>query len=405
MRDSLRFLPLLILYICIVLLASEDKFWGDEERYLWFAKNLTKGYYSPSEPHSINLWNGPGYPLVLFPIVLLKLPLLTAKLLNPLFLFLAIVYFNNTLRLYMKERKAVFFSYLLGGYWPFLRYIHRILTEQLAIFLACGFMFHLCKAFNVERHNKAHLLFASFYLGFLALTKIIFGYVILTGLFLFLIIYIWKRSVKFKRTSLIYLFALTLCVPYLLYTYNLTGKIFYWGNSGGLALYLMSTPYENEWGDWLQRKSVYHQEVFRSYAHLSPIQLDDELKKQAIKNIMNYPYKFLKNWLANVGRLLFHYPYSYTPQKLSTYYYFIPNIFLVVFYVLSIYPSYKGHKLIPPEIWSLILFALIAFGGSTFGNAENRYFWPLIPVFTLWISFVFTNIVKINIKSSENFNK
>ncbi|MEM3000923.1 MAG: hypothetical protein QXP41_01850 [Candidatus Nitrosocaldus sp.] len=367
-----------------------------------FAKNLTEGYYSPSDPYQINLWNGPGYPIVLVPFVLLKLPLLTVKLLNPFFLFLAIIYFNNTLRFYMKDGQALFFSYLLAIYPPFMRYIHRILTEQFAIFLICGLIFHFCKIFRNGKRSSFHIAIASFYLGFLALTKIIFGYVILSGLLLFLVLYLWERRITFRRTLLVYLFAIILCIPYLLYTYHLTGKIFYWGNSGGLALYLMSSPYDDELGDWHERSSEYHQEFFNKlYSDLPPIQRDDELRKEAIKNIVNYPFKFLKNWLANIGRLLFHYPYSYTPQKLSTYFYILPNMFLVVFFTLSIYPAYKAYKLIPFEIWALMLFALIAFTGSTFGNAENRYFWPLVPVFTLWTCFIFSCILKINIKSGE----
>ncbi len=403
MKNSIRFLPLLLLYISIVLIFSENKFWGDEERYVMFAKNLTEGYYSPSDPYRINLWNGPGYPLVLFPFVLLKLPLLTAKLLNPFLLFFAIIYFNNTLRLYMQERQATFFSYLLGGYWPFLRYIHRLLTEHLAIFLICGMMFHFCKAYHNEKNSRFHILMASFYLGFLALTKIIFGYVILSGLIIFSILYLWKKRDAFRKTFVTYSLALLLCVPYLLYTYNLTGKIFYWGNGGGAALYTMSSPYEDELGD-LRVPAIFDSDNHRRFFEginkkgLSNIELDEELKKQAIQNIINHPFKYFKNWMANIGRLLFNYPYSYDRQKLSTYFYLIPNMFFVVVSVLCVYPTYRKWSSIPDEIRILLIFGLIVFLGSSLVYAENRYSWPLVPVLFLWIFFVFSKIVKIDIR-------
>lgn len=50
--------------------------------------------------------------------------------------------------------------------------------------------------------------------------------------------------------SLVCGLALLICSPYLVYTYALTGKIFYWGNSGGLSLYWMSSPHPQEFGDW-----------------------------------------------------------------------------------------------------------------------------------------------------------
>jgi len=400
MKDKVKFLPLLFLYILIVLIFSDNTFWGDEGRYVMFATNLSHGYYSPKD--EINLWNGPGYPIVLLPFILLGLPLLTAKLLNAFFLFMAILYFYHTLRFYMQERSALFFSYLLGIYPLFMRYIHHLLTEQLAIFLICGFIFHFCKLHH-NKNPRPHILLASFYLGYLALTKVLFGYVILSGLLLFLFLYLWKKRDVFKKTLLVYLFALFCCLPYLYYTYSLTGKIFYWSNSGGIALYVMSSPYDGELGDLrvpFVFKSENHQEFFEGLKkrRLSVVQLDNEFKKQAINNIINHPAKYLKNWMANIGRLLFNYPYSNDVQKLSTYFYIIPNMFLVVFSILCIYPAYLGRKIIPHEIYALIIFVLISFGGTSLVYAEARYLSPLIPIFMVWISFMLSQIMKVEIR-------
>jgi hypothetical protein len=397
MQDKLKLLPLLFLYVFIVLIAYGIDFQGDERRYIWFATNLSHGFYSPQD--EINLWNGPGYPILLLPFVLLNVPWLTAKLFNALFLFLAILYFYGTLRLYMQKNSALIFSYILGIYPLFLRYMHKLLTEQFAIFLICGFIYHFCKVHKDIRNYKINLLLASIYLGYLALVKVFFGYVILTGLLFFLSSYIFKQKEIFKKTLLVYLLSLVLCIPYLFYTYSLTGKIFYWGNSGGISLYLMSTPYEDEYGDWNIRDSQKHRAYYIENAkkNLSAIELDDEYKRKAMENIINYPKKYFLNWLANIGRLLFNYPYSYDKQKLNTYFYLIPNMFIVVFIILMIYPTYLSRKSIPFEMFGLIHFGLVAFMGSTFLDAENRYFWPLVPVFFLWISFMLSNVVKIKI--------
>ena len=391
----MRFLPLLFLYIFIVLIAHTKTFQGDEGRYVMFATNLSNGYYSPLD--KVYLWNGPGYPIVLLPFVLLKLPWLAAKLLNPLFLFMAILYFYSTLRLYMMDRPALFISYLLGLYPPLYRYIHWLLTEQLAVFLVCGFLFHFCKLYQINKSSRSHKLLASLYLGYLALTKVFFGYVILSGMLMYLGLYLWQKRTIFKKTLLVYVFALICCMPYLLYTYSLTGKVYYWGNSGGIALYLMSTSYEGGYGDW----NVLHKhghDIYKGINKSSPVEIDEEFKKQAINNIIKNPANYFKNWLANIGRYLFNYPLSYETQKLSSYFYFIPSMFLIVASVICIYPTYLGRKFIPFEIYALLVFGLISFAGSSFVFVLNRQFWPLVPVFVLWISFTLTRIVKISMQ-------
>lgn len=381
-------------------MANHDTFWGDESRYLMYANNLLNGHYSPR--NYIDLWNGPGYPIILMPFLKLKLPLLAAKLLNPLFLFGAILYFFQTLRLYMNDRSAIFFSYLLGLYPPFCRYIHFLLSEQIAVFLICGFTYHYCLVSRNNRFSWIQMVITSLFLGYLALTKVFFGFVILSGIIIFMSLYVWQNSNVFKKIFLVYLFALLICIPYLYYTYSITGKIFYWGNAGGIGLYTMSSPYEDEFGG-LRTKNLYesenHIDLFNEFdkRKLTNIQIDDELKKQAIHNIVNNPAKYFKNWMANIGRLLFNYPFSYDHQKLSTYFYFISNMFLVVFCILCLYPSYVGSSLIPTEIYGICLFFLISFGGSSLVFAESRYFSPLVPLLMVWISFTLTRLLKIEI--------
>ena len=223
MRKKIKFLPLLLLYIIFVLLFAQDEYWGDEERYVIFATNLSNGYYA--SPDNLTLWNGPGYPIILLPFVLLKLPWLTAKLMNPLFLFLAVLIFYCMLQMYMKEKCAAFFAYLLGMYPPFMRYNHYLLTETFTTFLICCFLFYFCKM-NQEEENKWDLLIVtSAFLGYLALTKIFFGYVLLAGLILFLILFLLKRRIIFKKAAIVYFLALIVCSPYLFYTYLLTGRL------------------------------------------------------------------------------------------------------------------------------------------------------------------------------------
>ena len=404
MKDKMKFLPLLFYYAIVVLILYSNSFWGDESRYIMFANNLLQGFYSPGD--EVYLWNGPGYPIVLVPFVFFELPWLAVKMLNALFLFMAILYFYSALRLYMKERYEMLFAYLLGIYPPFLRHIHQVLTEPFSVFLVCGFLYHFCNAHRKKENSQSQILIASFYLGYLSLTKIFFGYVILAGLLFYLGLYIINKSVSFKKSFLIYVLALFLCVPYLFYTYSQTGKIFYWGNAGGLSLYWMSTPYPGELGDWHMPKVIKdnpkqfenHKKLFDKLETMPSIQRDDELKRHALENISNNPLKYFTNWIANVGRLLFNYPYSFTEQKLSTFIYIIPNMFIVVIFVFCLFPAVLARRLIPHEIYSLLFFVLIAFGGSSLLSAYNRLFWPLVPLVIFWISFIIINVIRLEIK-------
>jgi hypothetical protein len=297
----------------------------------------------------------------------------------------------------MQAHSALFFSYLLGIYPPFLRYIHRLLTEQLAIFLVCAFLFHFCKLYKDGQYSRKQLVIASFCLGYLALTKVIFGYVILSGLVLCLFLYLWKKKDALKKALLVCVVSVLFCMPYLFYTYSLTGKVFYWSTSGGLALYLMSTSYDGGLGDWNVFKK-HKADIFRGYENYSIIETDEDFKKRAVRNIVKNPEIYIKNWLANTGRLLFNYPFSYDTQKTSTYFYMFPGMVIVIFSVLCIYPAYAGRRIIPIEIYAVLIFGLIAFFGSSLIFVMNRQFWPLVPVFMLWMSFIFGRIVKIRLE-------
>ena len=96
------FIPLLLLYIIFILVFSSNTLQGDEGRYINCAKNLTNGYYASS--NTSGLWNGPGYPLLLFPFILFNLPLLVAKIFNSFLLFGAVLYTYNNIIMYTKNK-------------------------------------------------------------------------------------------------------------------------------------------------------------------------------------------------------------------------------------------------------------------------------------------------------------
>jgi len=212
-------------------------------------------------------------------------------------------------------------------------------------------------------------------------------------------------SNKFKYASgrmlLILSLAMLICVPYLIYTYSLSGKIFYWANSGGLSLYTMSSPYSTDLGNWKKisflSKDPNHAEFMNQIKKLSPVERDNALKQRAIENIANYPVKFLCNWVANVGRMLFSYPWP-GEQTIKTYFTLLPNMFVVVFIVCAIALSIGTHRKLPKEILLLFWFISIYLLGSSLLSAYRRMFLITIPFWNIFICYVFTNTVSIKIR-------
>ncbi len=402
---KIYFLPLLLLYLAIIFLAYNHKLENDELRYVKFAHNLFHGYYSP--PDHLNLWNGPGYPLLLTPFVIVKSGWLPARILNAFLLFFAVIYFFRTLKMYLNEKAAFYISYILGIYPPVLRDLPSLLTEIFVFFLICGFVYHFCRLGQHDGKIRFHLLISSFYLAVIALTKIIFGYVILAMMAISLIACIIRRKKNMINVLYVSIIAMIFCLPYLCYTYSLTGKIFYWGNSGGMSLYWMSTPYSGELGNWYDRSQVYsepqlyanHHKFFDRIAKLDSVRQDEEFKKQSLKNIREHPLKYLYNWLCNVSRILFSYPYSYKLQSPNSLFYIIPNMFLLVLATLCIYPTFKSYRNIPLEIKMLLLISVIYLGGSSLLSAYGRQLCPVIPILLLWISFTLFRLVEVRMRT------
>ena len=111
MKNKIIFLSLLLLYIAIITIAQKDGLLPgtDEPRYVEYAINLSHGDYLPN--FKDYLWNGPGYPVFLFPFILLKIPFIFVRLINSLLLLAAVYFYFSTLRLYISERHALFFTW------------------------------------------------------------------------------------------------------------------------------------------------------------------------------------------------------------------------------------------------------------------------------------------------------
>lgn len=399
-----KFIPFLLLYAAIAILFPKEITVGDQTRYLWFANNLLNGFYSPPYP-AIDIWNGPGYPLFLAPFIFLKCSYVFLRLLNAILLYFSLIITYKTFRFYSSSKSSLFFTVLLGLYFPIYEVLRQVLTESLTWFLISLICFLFVKNFSQKIISWKFTILAALAISYLAMTKVIFGYVIVFMLFTSLFLYlIPKFRFSATRSIFIFLFSFFLCLPWLIYTYNLTNKTFYWANSGNMSLYTMSTPYSGETGQWYLEKDLLkkpnHKVFIDSILSLTPLQRDVAYKKQAIKNISTYPKKYIMNLISNLGRLLF-FPSDYAPDTILSYYPFVPNIFIVVFIFCSIIIGLINYKLIPKELIFLFLFFAIYLVGSTALSAYRRMFHVTMPFLFLFIGYTFTNIISIKIKNRD----
>lgn len=409
------FLPFLILYVVIVIVFPTQGTWGDESRYLQLAQHLMNGYFSPPRPH-IDLGNGPGYPLILIPFVALHLPLMCITLLNAILYYLSVVLLFKAMRELVSFRIALLFSLFWALFYNSYQYLPQILTEIFTSSLIVFLIYFVIRAFRLppSKKEKIFVLISGFLVGFLALTKPIFGYVILFVLPVILILWLTKRqSVSYRKSLIIMVIAFITTLPYLLYTYHLTNKMFYWTSVGGNNIYWMTSPYQNEYGSWISypvdsvndlipgsknKIDSLHQMDFEKLPNYKGLKQDDILKKIALDNIISHPVKFAENCISNVGRILFNFPFSYQAQSPRTLMR-LPLTGTVLFLVLfCLIPTLINWKKIDYSIRFLLFIAIVYLGGSILGSAETRMFTIIVPILLTWIALIFSKTVKVKLK-------
>lgn len=413
------FSPFLGMYVLVIVLFQNNAILHDEWRYLFFAENLTKGFYSPSQP--LNLWSGPGYPILLLPFVLLQLPLVAIVLMNAVLQYLSVVYVYQSVKVVSDPAKAMFFSVCWGFYFPAYPEMLEILTEPFTNFLVALLCFATLNMLQGS-HKMKWTFVAGTTLGLLALTKVIFGYpvylllvgYIITGIF-------FKKNHSVVPIAKMLGIAVCITLPYLSYTYALTGKIFYWGNSGGSSLYSMSSTHPYEYGSWIPNEfsipysqsqpddvieranklfQSNHRYIITKLEKADELQKDSIFKAEAIRNISENPKRFMLNWVCNVGRLFFRVPISYYQHDWIPLLFIFPNSIVFTFLLLAVYPSLLLWKKIPPGITVLLLLLVIYLLGTSLLSAYPRQLYVVIPIMLVWFSWVLKRTVRFHINES-----
>ena len=434
-KPYLLFLPFLIAYCLFIILKGNGGLGGDELRYLRDARNLLKGSYSPPMP-GITLFSGPGYSLILAILFILHLPILGVKLLNAFFLYFSIILLYKILVNKVSLTKTLLCCFFWAFYFGNFVYLPSMVSEIITPFFTVLLLFLITKAFDDNAHRWRYPVLAGLAFGYLALIKVIFGYVIICMLAGTTLIWLANRKSNYNRQAMVVVIAAFITVmPYLIYTYNLTGRIMYWSSLGGNNLYWMSRYSDMENGSWFATPyirndslafnttgaaelkdepfiiekegtvpgytdSILHHDTenLKAIAKLKNniLAQDDLFKKVAVENIKSHPFKFISNCFSNVGRMIFNFPYSYTLQKPSTLLWLPFNGIIMVLAMFCAIPAFKNWRRIPYGIRFMLFVVFFYFGGSILGSAEIRMFTVIAPVLLVAIAYILQKSIKIN---------
>ena len=391
-RNMISLLPILGAYTLVSVLKPHPA-GTDEATYIGYARNLTHGLYA--RPHTLNpsafLWHGPGLPAFLAPLVALNAPLgLMRVIAGPVLLFAALCVFNGLARLYVSERAARVATYGLALYLPFLTVIGDIYVEPLATLCLTLAVFFGVRSFRGGRRDH---LWAGIALAALALCRVEYGYVLLAALLLSSAWLLLRRSAAARHSAIAVALALVLCIPWLGYTYSLTSKPFYWGNSGGDSLYWMTAP--GNLGDWHSGTEVFTmpqlagaRPLFTRLSRLTPVAQDDRLQRAALENIRHDPARYLANAGRNVGRLLFNVPYSFgaatspfsfTREKKGALVYAVPNALLLGLLAVALVVGIRMRRRLGPEIVPIAVLIALGFAVHVPVASYARFVIPLVP--------------------------
>ena len=155
--------PLWLFYLLITFLSPHPD--SDEGAYVQFAENLSEGFYSPRGA-DLDLWFGPGLPLLLAPFAAVDAPLWAMRLVGPLALSFAVTLFYVLLRMTVTPRAALIGALALGLYWPAFRLLPTLHSELPAMAYVIAFMIFF--TLDLRRPRATTLLAAAASLAFLA---------------------------------------------------------------------------------------------------------------------------------------------------------------------------------------------------------------------------------------------
>lgn len=373
---------------------------GDEGPLIAAAHRLLQGRYAVigTMDGTKFLWHGPGLPALLAPLVALEAPLDALRLTSPLLMFAAVLLFYRLLRLNLGHRASLIGAYALGLYGPAYYVLGTVAKDPLALVLSIATLDGTAR--YVKHGRRRHAVQAGLCFGGLVMTRLEYGWVVAATLVFALAWWAVRAAGRRRRVrgtgtprrwALVCAVAMLVCVPWLAYTYALTGHAFYWGNSGGISLYWMSSPSPSQLGQWHAPHVVSSSPalaVYRPFFHylatLPPLQRDLTLQQVAITQALGHPAKYALNLVANLGRTFFGLPFSFSLPLAVVVGLALFTTALVGGLIAAARSIVRTRGRMPAETVPFLVFGLFAFALHLLPTSEPRMIIPIVPV-AIWL--------------------
>lgn len=406
---ALFFGTLLLHVVNVVVTDRPDLIW-DEARYKWYATSLTHGTYATAEKPDIV--NGPGYPLVLAPLIAAGAPLILLRGLNAVFMALAALFSFRAVLPYAGKKWALGVALITALHPSLVRTAPYLMTEALTVACIAGFAWAFSAALRSGKWSCWPVLGAAFAFGWLTLTRVFFGNVILAGSAMLVVLFlVWKsRRPAILKALTILTLAFAMCVPWLLYTKSKTGENLCWSTNGGELLYWATSTNEGENGHWFSEEDAQnkpelvangHRDFYQANYYLPVKEREAALKKKAMENLRANPMGVLKNWVCNWGRLMVGFPRSYYPEELIMLVLVAVNAPIVLAVLLALVVAWKNRRALPAELVLLGLLTLIYLGGTSLLPGLPRYTVVVWPWIGLGIAGVLSTGLRIDLTTGK----
>lgn len=363
---------------------------GDELRYFDDVQNLLRGYFV-SDDHP-RIYNGPGYPFVLYPFVAVGMPIIVLRLLGAVMIGFAAWFYWLASRRLMGRGWAVVMVLFCSLHPNLLKQGHMLMTEPLTHLCLAAFLWGMVRCLQEPASWIRWAVVAAVSIWWLTMTRVFMGHVILAMMFgSVAMLFVRAFRGAAKRTLLVMVGAFVLCTPYLAYTHSKTGSWLLWSTSAGELFYWLTSHADGENGHWYNDEEVFlrpdlaknHREFFLKLQSMGPLEQEAELKKVAIERIESNPVAFVKNWVCNVSRLFFGFPRSLEKEKLSSLFLVIINGSLLLCLGIGLLLSWLRKDWPGAPVGVLLLMTFFYVGGSTLAPALPRYFFGIVPVIAL----------------------
>ena len=408
--EKTLFASAVVVYTALAFVCHSDTLIWDEARYIECAGNLSKGWLASA--NNTDFVNGPGYPIVLWPFVATGVSLLWPRILNGFLVAFAAVLLHRTVRHYAGTRWAAAAALMVMLHPSLLRLGPYIMTEPLTTFCICAFLWSFTHALRAPCLSWRWIAAAAFSFGFLIMTRVIFGHVVLVMLSGSLVALLFFRGLRtaLARTALICALAFALCIPYLAYTKAHTGQTLCWSTNGGELLYWMTSHHPGENGHWfsyddattLPELAPNHKAFTERVHKLSVPEREAEFSKAAREHIRTSPSAVAYNWACNISRLFFGFPRSFQAEEIVMAPIIIFNAPLLFLLAAAVVLAVRRPRSVPTEVGILFVMALIYFGGSTLASGLPRYFLIITPVLWLFTSTVLSRNVRLTLDDGQN---